>query len=627
MYFTVITAFFHLVLINRCSASDLTATSDSTAISLISTYLQNAKDTSAPRSLFWCKKALNRLPGIQDDKIKSEVLFQLAYAYFDYGEIDSCLYYCDSIKSLKKIPPEIRALTNNYLCMAYRRLGNYDKALKYGKDALRHYISVEDKKNEGNALVNIGKVFNKTGQHDSAIFYYYKSLNIAETMDDTLSQVKILGLITYSYLDMGKNDYAAELYEKTIRLLVNYQNTIDYADVSNNYGTLLFDLGKYDSAYLYFLKAGEIYRLQNKKDALGAFYQNRGITEVKLGRTYEGLKNLHKALSIFKELKLVNDQASALTDLGLAFSDLNNYDSSMFYLTKALRLSEKIHDSFDYKTALKYLYLLNKKYRHYDLALNYHTKYIAFKDSLENLQIQKNIQELQIKYETVKHEKEIKDLKNRELIEKANNRQLWFSIIILFVIFSFTGIFMFVKRKKDIEIHTQKVALMEKGKELDRLELERRKEQQMQLEEKLEFKTKQMATHAMNMMQKNNMVRELIQNINEQMAGADEKHKKLLKNIKYKLEQDLKTEKDWALFKRYFEQINVGFYDNLKKINPNLTGNDLKLTALIKLNLSVKEMSSVLNISPDSLKNAKYRLKKKLGLGNDIDLNRFIAGL
>ena len=178
-----------------------------------------------------------------------------------------------------------------------------------------------------------------------------------------------------------------------------------------------------------------------------------------------------------------------------------------------------------------------------------------------------------------------------------------------------------------MEIHAQKVVLMEKEKKLDKLEIERRKEQQIQLEEKLEFKTKQLASHAMNMMQKNNLVREIIQSIDEQMANADENNRKVLKNIKYKLEKNLRTEKDWSLFKRYFEQINVGFYDRLKEFNPKLTGNDQKLAALIKLNLSVKEMSLVLNISPESLKNGKYRLKKKLGLGSEDDLNRFIAGL
>ncbi len=587
-------------------------------------YLQKAKSAEPLQSLYWCRKALETKP---DGKLLPEILFQMAYAHFNLGQIDSCRFYCDSVRSFKNISPEIKAQTDNYLCIAYRRLAQYNQALEHGRQALRYYVSVDNKQQEEAALLNIGKVLAKTGKNDSAVRMFYKGLEIAESMNDTLQQSKILALITDSYLDMGNDKEAAKLYRLTLKLMENHNRSGAYADLLNNYGTMLFDQKRYDSAYSCFLKAGAVYRELDLKDAVAAYYQNRGITEVKLNKPGQGLNNLHKALAIFKSLNLRRDQASVYNDLGLAFMDLNRYDSSRYYLEKALRLSESMHDSYLYKTALHYLFVLNKKFNRHQKALSYYIKYNAFKDSLENIQIQNNIKELEVKYRTVKHEKEIKELKDRELIEKANNKILWLSIIALFVIFAFTGIFLFVKRKKDIEIHKQKVALMEKGKMLDELEIKRRKEHQMQLEEKLEFKTKQMATHAMNMMQKNNLLREIIQNITRQLPEADEKNRKLLTNIKQKLERDLKTEKDWILFKRYFEQINKGFYDKLKKINPNLTGNDFKLCALIKLNLSTKEMSSVLNISPESLKNAKYRLKKKLNLDNNDDLNRFIAGL
>ncbi len=89
----------------------------------------------------------------------------------------------------------------------------------------------------------------------------------------------------------------------------------------------------------------------------------------------------------------------------------------------------------------------------------------------------------------------------------------------------------------------------------------------------------------------------------------------------------MRKKKDRDLFKLYFEQINESFFDKLKKINPALTGNDYKLCALIKLNMSVKEMASVLNISADSLKNGRYRLKKKLKLGRDEDMNSMIRNI
>jgi len=100
-----------------------------------------------------------------------------------------------------------------------------------------------------------------------------------------------------------------------------------------------------------------------------------------------------------------------------------------------------------------------------------------------------------------------------------------------------------------------------------------------------------------------------------------------MKQVMRSLKQGLNVDKDWDLFKLYFEQTNERFFDELKKINPGLTGNDYKLCALMKLNMSVKEMASVMNISADSLKNARYRLKKKLKLQADDKLNIFIGNI
>ncbi len=74
----------------------------------------------------------------------------------------------------------------------------------------------------------------------------------------------------------------------------------------------------------------------------------------------------------------------------------------------------------------------------------------------------------------------------------------------------------------------------------------------------------------------------------------------------------------------YFEEINKNFYSRLKQINSELTNNDHRLCALIKLNMTSKEMASVLNIAPSSIKSARYRLKKKLNLDIDADLEEFI---
>jgi DNA-binding CsgD family transcriptional regulator len=86
----------------------------------------------------------------------------------------------------------------------------------------------------------------------------------------------------------------------------------------------------------------------------------------------------------------------------------------------------------------------------------------------------------------------------------------------------------------------------------------------------------------------------------------------------------MSSENDWNLFKLYFEQVNKNFFTKLQEKHERLTINDLKLAALIKLNMNIKEAAAVLNIEPDSLKRARYRLRQKFGLRTEQSLSEFL---
>ncbi len=75
----------------------------------------------------------------------------------------------------------------------------------------------------------------------------------------------------------------------------------------------------------------------------------------------------------------------------------------------------------------------------------------------------------------------------------------------------------------------------------------------------------------------------------------------------------------------YFEKVNSSFFQRLKNQFPDLTQSDLKLCALISLNLSMKEMAELMGISPESVKMARHRLRKKLNLVTEENLTEFLA--
>ena len=87
---------------------------------------------------------------------------------------------------------------------------------------------------------------------------------------------------------------------------------------------------------------------------------------------------------------------------------------------------------------------------------------------------------------------------------------------------------------------------------------------------------------------------------------------------------DNKIDEDWEQFSHHFDQVHVNFMERLRKKYPQITANDEKLCAYLRLNLSTKETAQMMNISVRGVEASRYRLRKKLGLSNEENLVEFM---
>lgn len=84
--------------------------------------------------------------------------------------------------------------------------------------------------------------------------------------------------------------------------------------------------------------------------------------------------------------------------------------------------------------------------------------------------------------------------------------------------------------------------------------------------------------------------------------------------------------KEWEKFRQTFEMAHPEFYHSLKQLFPDLTPNEMKLCALLRLNFNTKELASILNITTKSANKARFRLRKKLNL-SDENFNEYLIHL
>ena len=115
----------------------------------------------------------------------------------------------------------------------------------------------------------------------------------------------------------------------------------------------------------------------------------------------------------------------------------------------------------------------------------------------------------------------------------------------------------------------------------------------------------------------------------EKIRDLEINNNKLKVTLKNELEIMFKNNEVPSLesFFSEFEKLYPDFMTSLFKISPNLTANEIKLAAFLRLNLSSKEISKLLNITPESVNKARYRLRKKLQLSAKVDLSTFIINL
>ena len=106
----------------------------------------------------------------------------------------------------------------------------------------------------------------------------------------------------------------------------------------------------------------------------------------------------------------------------------------------------------------------------------------------------------------------------------------------------------------------------------------------------------------------------------------NEEAKKILNDIKSELNVTIRTQA-WEDFETHFKSVHPHFMDNLINKFSKLSTGEIKLCALLKLNLNSKEIASILFQNPQSIDIARYRLRKKMKLKRDENLNSFLMSI
>jgi len=551
--------------------------------------------------------------------------------------IDSALYYSSNehSKSLLLLDEAFdRATTINYKqgigdvyyvrSRVYYYKDNYAASLKNLNKAKSIYQKTESLKGMANYYFDLGRLEALYGDDIKAIQAFQNAMIYEEKRNSIKGKSKILNSLASINSKMKNYNTALNYAKKALVLKKKIGNKIAISNTLTNLGQIYQQMDSLEKAKKYLSGALLIRKkLQDKRRIAGSLYEIAQINNIQNEST-KAKEKLLEAYSIFKTLNEKTGQVICLLELSKAYNKLKKTTESKKAIEKAISISKINKNSLLLKDSYKQFadyYSLNKNFKQ---AFNYFQKYNHLADSLAKVNNARIFNDLEIKYQAEKKDREINLLKKKTEIQYKNNIILILSILILF----FVSLLLFIFYRSKSQKLQIKSKLLEKEKIIHNKDLEIKDKETKLLKTELESKNRELTAKVLVMLQTNQMLDNILKKLsalNEKMA-SNRASSKDISSIIREIENH-SGDTLWQDFDKAFKGVHTEFYEKLLKINPNLSSSEIKMASLLKLNLNTKEIADITFKSESSIKSTRFRLRKKLGLDSDKGLVSFLMKL
>lgn len=597
------------------------------------------------------KDSLNLLLKNSKGKQRVEILLKLSSENYQF-DIEKAIDQAEKALSIAK------SYKNTQLIFrSYAQLGFFNYMSDQDITALSYYLNAlklarqQDNSHDASYILNkLGRLFASQGNHVKALNYYFQALKIQQeegNKDGASITLQCIGLL---YSQRGKYQKAVSYYKKSYEISNEIRDLSGMTMAACNVAYAMQELKNYDEAIIYYKKAlsansevkdehsihgktaillgmSSVYKNQKLyKKSLALLHKQIKIAKTnkskmlvargleQMAKVYKVQGNLGQASSLLKKtITLKNELGTStyidLNNLAQNYLDQGLAQKAVVTAKKALVQARESGSFNNEKVILKTLINAYTAQENYQAGLQAQIQLTSVNNRIFDKISSKQIAEMQTRYETEKKEQAI------TLLEKKQEKATLLRNVLLIGLGLLIIIALLIFNRQRLKIAKDKTSL------------ENTRLKQQQLKRDLEFKNKQLTTHSLNLVQKNEVMQELKQRISDMQNSNGKKSTNDFQKLSRLIDYSFNLDKDWEEFRLYFEEVHTDFFKVLKERSPDLTTSELRLSALVKLNLTIREIATIMSISPSSVKTARYRLRKKLDLDTDQDLGEFMMNI
>lgn len=526
---------------------------------------------------------------------------------------------------------------NRLSSMLYR--GYPDSARAYSKEALILSQQLGYIRGEAQAQRLYGYTFYVQGKFDSTLFYLDNALGLYQSQGNVEGEATVNAAKGAIYASQDEFELAIQTFLEASTNFESFGNVSAQGTMLNNIGNVYLEQELIDEAYQYYLRALEVLDTPNTQPILAMIYANLSSAAYNLGEFDISLGYVEKGIQYSLEYERLVYLNSLYITRGKILMDRDDYEGALEsfltakeynaqfgYVVKEMDIryslavlyertgqysearSNLLHiitnaEEQDLKlanllpNALSLLARVEQHLGNYASGLEYAQRANTISDSLYKQEMSLKISELETIYETEKKEAQIQLLEVENQVANLKVVVIGIAGLVLVVGLSF-GFWQFYRRKAE--------------------------------EKRLKMETMKQELHQFGMVisEKNNFINRFREDLDEvrQHVRSMEGRKELSLLVDSIHQNVNLTEDEEELFQK-IEKLNTGFYTELRKRYNNLTPKDERLATLVQMDLSNKDIANILHVEPDSVKQARRRLKRKLELGSEIDLTDYLKSL
>ena len=536
--------------------------------------------------------------------------------YYRFNNTDSMKYYqklrigyAEKAKDYDHLTKVLKEYGNDLIYL----YGNSPEAVKQFQKQADYHEIMKDTVGQFKALYFVGHTLHRLDDYDEAMIKLTESLYLSEQSGDLMLQGETIEMMAIIQKQLGDYEKSLQLHERSKRLFIAANNKVSLMGNYNNVGIVYKELGAYEKA----LESYEdLYRLakelNNERGYMG-YYSNTSTLLNLLGRHKEAIESADKAYEFSLKLEDPIAQANAKVVKANALSQLKKYDLAESEIKKALELSknnQSLEKQQDAHQTAKEIYLAMNQPKE---AVLHMEAFQVLGDSLFQIERTKQVNELQEKYESAKKDAEIIALNKDAEIASIKNKSLVAGLLSIAMIGVLT-VFGLIQR------HKKKQALLDKEKQV---EVQRRKASEQQLE----YKKKELTAKALQLAKKNEFLQSLEQEVTDIQSSVDNAVNKTSSKITRMIQRDIVDDEAWNQFGKEFSSVHQEFLNRLRELYGSFTKGEMRLISLMRMNMNSKDIASILGVSDQGVKKARYRLRKKMQLESDDDIQGIIVGL